>query len=138
MTIKPAHNPRSNILAQGAFELFVALLAVLSCVIFFVKPSLYASSAVAQFAPWDFAWNTMYGVGGVLVIVGLVRLSPRLEVAGLCLFCSAVSINAVLVLSVYGGAAWPTIPTFVGFAAASLVRIAYLVHLSRLYSASDG
>ena len=124
---------RSAALSANAFELFVCLLAIVAAISFFVNPDTYDDTAVGKFLhPWDFAWNLMYGVGALLVAAGLIRLKPQWEVAGLCLFTSAVSINLVATLAVYGRISLLTAaPIYVGFALASVIRGHYLISMNR-------
>lgn len=74
----------------------------------------------------------MYGLGALLVTVGLVRMKPQIEVAGLCLFTSAVAINFVATLTVYGTISFlSAAPIYLGFAMASLIRGHYLISMNR-------
>lgn len=123
---------RSASLSANAFELFVCLLALVAAISFFINPDTYDDTAVGQFLhPYDFVWNMMYGLGALLVVVGLVRLKPQIEVAGLCLFTSAVSINFVATLTVYGTVSFlSAAPIYLGFAMASLIRAHYLISMN--------
>ncbi len=123
-------NLRVGYLASNAFELFVCLLAMLTCVQFFLDPG--ANVAVGTLAhPWDYVWNGLYGAGALLVVFGLVAVSPRIEVVGLFLFTAAVLINLVIAIQLYAASAWVVVPVYVGFALASLVRAHFLFRSHR-------
>lgn len=114
------------------FELWVAIAAVVSALSYFFLPRTVAGSAVALVVPqWQaHLWNVLYGLGGVGVMAGFWRASPRLEGAGLCLLASGVTVSSLALLYVRG---WNGVVGFfvtVGVAVACMVRLRVLVRLS--------
>lgn len=107
----------------NAFELFTAVLAVVAAVNYYLQPANLSDSSVGHIAFPDVLWNTMYGVGAILVAAGLLRMSIRVEAMGLSLFAAAVSINAVAIFHYRGTSAASSLAIFVAFGLASLVRI---------------
>lgn len=112
--------------AANSFELFVALLSINAGIAFLLSPDDLEHAAVGQLLhPWDFAWNVLYVVGGLLIVVGLMRRSVRVEVAGLWLFASAVAIADLAVIAVAG---------LVGAAAVAIYTAAFLACASRIWT----
>jgi hypothetical protein len=129
--------PRGAYLAAHAFELFTASLAIFAAAAFFAQPDQLARSAVGQAVhPFDYAWNVSYGLGGILVTVGILRRAEWLEVAGLSFFAGAVLVNGVAIFLERGLTGLASAPPLIGFAIASVSRIAYL--WLRLYSDRRG
>lgn len=121
-------------LLGNAFELWIALAAILTAITYFYDPGALDDSSIAQVAhPVAFAWNIGYLVAGAAVTVGLWRPSPRLELAGLSLFSSAVIMNAIAIGAVRGSAGAGTIFTYVGLAAASGMRAYLVMKLNRAW-----
>ena len=112
---------RRTYLLANVFELFVAVLAALASLTFFLDPSQLADSAVGRaLPPFDYAWNVGYGLGALLVAAGLWKIDGYLEVAGLSLFTAAVLINGIAIIAVGGSVG--TIFVYVAFAASCLLR----------------
>lgn len=121
-------------LLGNAFELWIALAAILTALTYFYDPAALTDSSVGRVAhPIAFTWNTGYLTAGVLITTGLWRPSPRLELAGLSLFSSAVLINAVAIVAVRGSAAIGVVFTYVGLAAASAMRAYLVMKLNRAW-----
>jgi hypothetical protein len=107
----------------NVFELFTAVLAVVASLNYYWQPQNLSDSSIGHVQFPDLLWNTLYGVGAILVAAGLVRLSIRVEAAGLSIFAAAVAINALAVYHYRGTSAAATIAIFVAFFLASLVRL---------------
>lgn len=115
---------RTALLIANIWELFVCGLSTFASLNYFLNPVNLSDSSVGHIGFPDVAWNGLYGVGAVLVVTGLVKLSPRLEAAGLSLFASSVLIQILAIIHYRGlGSSSGTIAILLGFAAAAIVRI---------------
>lgn len=113
---------RSQYALANAFELLLALLAIISAVAFFVSPSVQRSAVGVALHPFDQVWNAGYGLAGLLIVVGLTTPRPRLELAGLSLLAAAVAINAAAVVSVAGARGLTAVLSYVAIVAACAAR----------------
>lgn len=123
---------RRALLIANVWELFVCGLSVFAAVNYFLHPVNLSDSSIGHIGFPDVAWNTLYGVGALLVVVGLLKLSPRLEAGGLSIFTSAILIQIIAIVH-YRGASTSasTLAVLVGFAAAALVRIWDITQVDR-------
>jgi hypothetical protein len=119
---------RYNYLKANVWELFVCALSAIASINYFINPINLSNSSIGHTRFPDEIWNSMYGVGAVIVVLGLWRLSPRLEICGLMLFATSVLINA-LAIGHYRG--WSTsastLAVLMAFFAAASVRMADVV-----------
>ena len=114
------------------FECWIAVAAVYAGLSYFL-PGL-ATSGNAQVVELKFpqlvpVWSALYALGGVCILVGLLRQSPRIEGAGLHLLGSGITV--ALLASMAAGA--PILPLIViqgGVIAACLARLRALKVLS--------
>lgn len=114
---------RKPYLIANAFELVIAALAILSTVAYVVYPESASASAVGRaLHPYDAVWIFGYGIAGLGITVGLVRPSPRLELAGLVLMGAAMTINAVAVVSLRGSHAVLPLLSYLAVGIACYVR----------------
>lgn len=119
----PAGFQRRAYLVANAWELVIAVAAIVAAVAFFLYPDSGTRTAVGQVLhPYDIAWNLAYGTSGFFVVFGLVRPSPRVELAGLWLLGAAVTINAVAVVALAGGRAVFPLLTYIAIIIACFVR----------------
>jgi FtsH-binding integral membrane protein len=92
-------------------------------VIVFSKSGL-GSSAVghmtASMAPF---WLALYCMGAGLIVVGLLKLSPRAEVVGLIFFAATMVTDGVAVLAYTGGGGAAGAFVFIALAFAALWRV---------------
>lgn len=107
----------------NAFELFTAILAIVASLTYFYQPQNLSDSSVGHIRFPDVLWNGLYGVGAILVALGIVRLDVRVEAIGLSLFAAAVTIDAAAVYHYRGWPASSTIAIFVAFGVASVIRL---------------
>lgn len=92
-------------LEVNAFEALIALLCLLAAAKFFVDPGNLDASAVGRaLPPWDFLWNAGFGLGGLAILAGLWAGRGDVEVAGLFLLSTAILLQGIAVLVIYGWA----------------------------------
>lgn len=110
------------------FELWIAVVAVYAGLAHFF-PALASSgterAVERQFPALVTVWCALYAAGGLVMILGLFRRSPRLEGAGLCLLASGVTV--AMIASLASGA--PILPVVVsqgGIVAACMARLTTL------------
>jgi hypothetical protein len=102
-------------LQANAFEALIAVMCLISALTAFINPSSLGDSVVGrELHPWDFAWNFMFGISGILIIIGLsVPLKEwtffrgratieavACELAGLIFLGTSVFINGAAAISV--------------------------------------
>lgn len=107
-------------LKANAFEAALAIEALITAAAFFTDPS-QPHNAVGLAGPvLAWIWNCLYALGGLAVIVGLVRVSVPLEAAGLIVLPAALAVN-VFAIALYTPA-WSAFVVYVVLTAACLVR----------------
>jgi hypothetical protein len=105
------------------FELSIAVFSLIAAVNYYIQPANLSDSSVGHVAFPDLVWNTLYGFGAFLVAVGLLRLSLRVEAAGLSLLSAAAAINALAIWHYRGSSAAASIAIFIAFFVASIIRL---------------
>lgn len=104
-------HPDTDNLQAHSFEALIAFAATLASVIFFTTADIQRTVIGQVLHPYDFIWNALYGLGGVLIVLGLAyparfffrRLYGKaLELGGLCMLSSAVLVNLIASLIVVG------------------------------------
>lgn len=121
-------------LVANAFEWLLAIQALLTAAVFFSDPHSPDTFVAASGPVIGWVWNILYTVAGLAVIGGMVRLSPRVEAAGLVLIVAALSVNVAAI-----GAYQPSWSAFAFYAAAVLacgLRVRLLWKLTRRHGAS--
>lgn len=98
LIVLPPVPPVENIRAHG-LEFLTSVAAIIIGITFFVDPNSVDRTPIGQAVhPLDWAWNVMYIVGGILVVIGLPVdhrkiaksvLGANLELAGLALLIPA-------------------------------------------------
>ena len=112
----------------ASFEAWLAWLALYAGLSYFVPlPSSGSAAAVQAVLPSIVvaAWSAMYALGGLLVLVGLGTLRPRVEAPGLCLICAGVTVSTIALLGV-GGSIVPTLVLQGTLAVAAAARLRVL------------
>jgi cytochrome c oxidase assembly factor CtaG len=128
----------------NVFELWVALAGVITGLVFFYAPSSIDKGSLAITIGHTLAalWSVSYFTSGLIIWFGLLRPSPRLEIAGLCLLGSATSINGIAILSVFGLRGAATSITLFTLTFASWIRASFVMraslHLADEHDASSG
>lgn len=86
------------------FELWIGLAAVISLCVFLADPNGIEHSSVSDVIghTWTEVWQVGYGISGMLIWFGLLRPSPRWEIAGLSILGSTTSINGVAIVHYFG------------------------------------
>jgi len=106
------------------FAVALALIGINSSITLIVNPG---RSPVHQLlAPWDDIAAGVYGIGGLLIIIGIAFLRADFEAAGCIAFAGGALINAVVWMWIAGWTAWNTIAVLVMFAAAALIRARHI------------
>lgn len=113
-------------LALAPFEGWIAVVAIYAGVgHWFLAPSGAGVAVQHAFPRLVDLWSLLYALGGLLVLLGLWRRSPRLEAAGLCLLVSGAALSFIAFLT----AGAPLLPTLIGqggILVASALRIRIL------------
>lgn len=106
------------------FAVALALIGINSAVTLIVAPG---RSPVHQLlAPWDDVAAGIYGLGGLLILIGIAFLRADFEAAGCIAFAGGALINAVVWMWIAGWTAWNTILVLLMFAAAALIRARHI------------
>lgn len=110
------------------FELWVGLAGVISGLVFFYDPLSISNNALAHTItfPIAAAWSVSYFFSGLIIWYGLLRPSPRWEVAGLILLGSATAIEGVAIISYFGLRGAATASTLISLAVASWLRSGFV------------
>lgn len=108
--------------------MWVGLAGIISGVVFFYNGVSPSGNAVELTIGRSLAtaWYIGYFIAGLIVCYGLLRPSPRWEVAGLSLLGGATSINAVAILSHYHSSGIATGVTLFALALASWLRAEFV------------
>lgn len=128
----------------NVFELWVALAGVITGLVFFYAPASIDKGALAQTIGHALAsvWSVSYFAAGLVIWFGLLRPSPRLEIAGLSLLGSATSVNGIAILSVFGLRGAATSITLFTLTFASWIRASFVMraalHLAEEHDAATG
>lgn len=108
------------------FEAWIALVAVYAGLgHWFLAASGPAVAVEAAFPGLAVLWSLFYAAGGVAVLAGLWRRSPRVEAFGLCLLAAGAGVS-FLAFTVAGAPVLPTLIGQGGILLASALRIAVL------------
>ncbi len=126
-------------LVNHPFEAAVALAALSSSLVGVVDPASIRASVLGRVAGAGLvtAWQAFYALGGVLMLVGLLR-SLRLEAAGLCLLIAGALLQMVSLIEVRAFTGVVSATTFGGIAGAAAVRIRVLWWISRQRDDHEG
>jgi hypothetical protein len=84
-------------LRDHPLALWFSVGAIITGVPILIAPFLAnGSAALSILPPWAvFVWAAWYALGGSLSLWGMVRLSPRLEAAGMAFLASALAVTIV-------------------------------------------
>lgn len=94
-------------LREHPLAMWFSIGAILTGVPLAVAPFLAQGSAALTILPdWAvFTWACWYALGGILSLIGMVRLEGRLEAAGMSLLASALAVTVVSTIVVRGAGA---------------------------------
>jgi hypothetical protein len=120
---------RGRNVVLNIFEMWVALAGIISGLVFFISPSSIDKNAIAQTIGHDLsaAWNLSYFAAGLIIWWGLLRPSPRWEIAGLYLLGGATAINGLAISSIFGLRGVPTAATLLALTVASWLRASFVM-----------
>lgn len=107
------------------FEIWIAVAAVYAGLSYFLPFLAIAGNAqlvAVKFPQLVLVWSALYALGGVCIIIGLLRRSPRMEGVGLNLLGSGVTVAFLAALAA-GAQLMPTIVIQGGIAVACAVRL---------------
>lgn len=119
------------------FELSIGLLLALSGFRFLWKREELYASQIGQSLFLPELWAAGFMASGFLIIVGLLKPSPRVEASGLCLMASVVTVNSIAFAVTYNiweqwqyGVAFVFYLSLLGAALARLhvLLTGYLIH----------
>lgn len=81
----------------------------------------------------DELWNAFFGIGGLLILVGLIRRRPNVEGAGLIctIFGLLVAIGSVIAVIGITGQSRFALATYLALVFGQSGRLAWLVHCAR-------
>jgi hypothetical protein len=113
-----------QILVMHAFELWVAIAAIVGAIVYFVQPLSLERSGLSEQIGFGLAvvWNSCYLISGLLIVWGILHPSPRFRIAGLSILGATVAVNGISVLAVFGSRGAVSAITFLMLAAASWSR----------------
>jgi hypothetical protein len=122
----------------NVFELWVALAGVITGIVFFYSRASIDKGALAQTIGHTLTelWSLGYFAAGLIIWFGLLRPSPRMEIAGLYLLGSATSINGIAIVSVFGLRGAAASITLFTLTFASWIRASFVMRAS-LYLADE-
>lgn len=122
-----------NYVLANLFEAMLSLAAIASGISTITRPEdvVDGTALERQLGYLAIAWGVLYLLGGVAVLVGLVRVDVRIEVAGLSVLAGVITANA-LALVTLGPAAIVATLFYLGWAGACAARVWRLVHLGRM------
>lgn len=132
---------RGRNILLNIFEMWVALAGIISGAIFFYSPASIYKNALALVVGHVFAgiWSVSYFTAGAVIMWGLLRPSPRWEVAGLYLLGGATGINGIAITSVFGLRGTASSLTLLTLTAASWLRASFVMRTAiRLAEENDG
>lgn len=99
---KVSRAERVRYVLRSPFEAALAVVGVLGGIAYLISPAVFAQASVGislgSLLP---VWTAMFAIGSLAVLVGLVALNPRLELAGLSLFSAALLVEAVAIFDVH-------------------------------------
>lgn len=115
---------RRDLFARNAFEFLVAALALLAVpIILLSKGGLHTSAVGHMTASLAPSWLALFGLGALLILIGIIRLSPRAEIIGLILFTAAMVTDGVAVIFYSGGGGAAGAMMFLAIGIASIWRV---------------
>lgn len=121
---------RAQVVRNNAFEFAIAASSVCAVLTIGFAPGGIGASPVghltASLVP---LWLALFGVGAALIVIGLLKLSPRLEVVGLLFFTAAMITDGVAVLVYTAGAGATGAFTFLALSIASCWRVHVVLRL---------
>jgi hypothetical protein len=121
-----AADVRTAYAKQVPLSLTVGAASVIAAPILFIAPHLAEVSALSQALPiWaERLWAFLYFLGGLALVIGILRLRPAIEAAGCALLSGTVAVQIYAIASIRGPAALTSAVTLglaLGFAVRATV-----------------
>ncbi len=111
-------------LRTAPFATAIALTGINNAVNLALRPRTIPQHALLS--PFDYMSVTIYGIGGLLIIIGLAAAHSDIEAAGCLLFAGGALIAATAWVALVGWAAWNQILVLMVFAGAAVQRADHL------------
>lgn len=109
---------------------FTGFLAIIVCVGFYVHPENTSALNHNLVGPWDDIWHIAWALGGLLIMIGTLRVRYVIELYGNIIFCACLVPYTVAVVEQTG----LNVPAFglsLGAFVLGIGRIAYIVKFAR-------
>lgn len=106
MAARVDDEPRVRRVPLPPFEAWLGTLALYAGVTYFwhIVPTEGTTLAIQHsFPALAAAWSVLYGLGGLCIICGLLRHSPPVEGAGLCLLGSGLIVSTLAIVETTTG-----------------------------------
>lgn len=117
--------------AIPCFEMWIAVAGLytgLTYLLPFLEPASSAAVVAREFPGLATLWSALYALGGLVIVIGLLRRSPRIEGAGLSLLASGLTVALIAALA----AGLPVRPALIIQGGAAVACIARLRQLRKL------
>ncbi len=88
----------------NAFELWIALAGIIAGILLAYTPGSIDGNALAKIIGRNEAigYTTAYAIAGLMIWVGLLKPTPRWEIAGLWILGAGAAANGIAIVSVFG------------------------------------
>lgn len=129
------HRPgRRARLEANSFEVFLAFLALLSGVFYFLLPDPGDAPLGSVVHPWDYVWAAAIALSGAGIIGGLYRGRADVEAGSLVVLCTCALIQAAALYAQRGPVALPNVFVFLSLVWCAAIR----VRLILIYKSPQG
>lgn len=123
-TFPRRRNAIRSYLGANTFEWALAGQALLTAVVFFLNPNDPNTAVAATGTTLGYIWNGLYTLAALVIVIGMLRLSPPLEAAGLVLLIAALTVNLIAVALF--------MPSWAPFALYAIITVACLLRMRLL------
>lgn len=107
---------------------WIGLAGILTAIAFFVSPGDARATTKVLSPVWAYAWNIMYGIGGLTILLGEVRANRRdLSFTGLFMLAVGILVNTVAVIASTGVGSSTIIPINLALVVAIVGRCAHIL-----------
>lgn len=114
---------RRTYIFQNSIEFVMGIAVIVASITFFLDPdSLRRNSVGVTLHPFDFAWNAIYGVSGLMILWGLWRPSLRFELGGLLFLVGALLVQITAIWSIAGYPGIAVLLSLLTFVVGFLIR----------------
>lgn len=117
----------------NSFELMTAISAAVGGLAALLQPSTTAHSSLGSlFGYLALLWAGANVVSGIMIVVGLVKPSVRIEVAGLCILAGSIGGQAVAIMAERGWIGVGIAVFYTGWASAAIIRARLVMRLAAI------